>query len=179
MLLKFRNRITAIAGVIVLAAGIPLAFITNPVFATPESYSFCNPPSGTMGCINAWGGGPWVNLEVSPYWNYNDWFSLLSAGSGNVELDYTGPGSWAGNCVGDAYNNSGYADASLDECPSSGDAGWGTNMKAYSCSDGEGDYGYDLYDNHWGGYVGANFGNGNHIYLNVWSPTCWFEYAQD
>ena len=131
-------------------------------------------------CLNAWGGGPWVNdytggTETGD--NHQD-FVLAdvdnSAGqaTGYYHLIFAGSGSWADQCVGDAYNNPGYADTSLDGCGNAtgGGTGWGTNMEVgYSgCPDGE----LWIYDVHWNGYLAGDGANGSHFYLNDQSPVC-------
>jgi hypothetical protein len=145
---------------------------------TPPEYSayqWCH-YSGEYACLNAWGGGPWVRTytggpETS---DTNQDFALLqNQATGYYEIEYVGTGSWAGQCLGDAYDLSGNADVSLDPCgTASGNQGYGTNMDAGTngCPSGE----LWIYDYHWNGYLGppATWVNGSPWYLNKpWSPS--------
>jgi len=130
-------------------------------------------------CLNAWGGGPWVNdytggVETrDPYQNFivvNE--NGNANGSGYSQIMFAAAGnSWSYDCIGDAYNNPGYADTSLDGCGSaSGGQGWGTNMTVGTsgCPSGEAWF----YDAHWGGYLAGDGANGSHFYLNDQSKVC-------
>ena len=170
-----------VGGLLVLRVA-PFHAIVACNFAVDSNLPFaqqqwCN---GTW-CLNAWGGGPWVNeytggRETGD--NHQDFFLAdvdNSAGqaTGYYHIIFAGSGSWADQCVGDAYNNSGYADTSLDGCGNAtgGGTGWGTNMEVgYSgCPDGA----LWVYDVHWNGYLGpGGSANGTHWYLNKPSPYC-------
>ena len=121
-------------------------------------------------CVNAWGGGPWVDTYTGgPEGNdTNQLFTVISTASG-VGLSWTGGN---GECVGDAYNNSGYADTSLDPCGS----GWGTNFTTGNsgCKDSSDTW---FYNTHWHGYLGPPSGwtNGSHFYLDKPGPYCFSE----
>jgi hypothetical protein len=132
-------------------------------------------------CPNAWGGGPFVNaytqgVELSD--SHSEFDLMYNDATGYYELVYMGSGSWAGRCIGDAYNDSGLAYVSLDSCgTASGNQGWGTNLDigTSGCPSGEAWF----YDYRWNGYLGPidNPGNGSHFYLNKPSPYCfqlWF-----
>jgi hypothetical protein len=132
-------------------------------------------------CPNAWGGGPWVNVYTGgpETGDTNQDFFLADDDNANdnatgyYQIIYAGSSSWAGECIGDAYNNSGYADTSLDPCGSaSGGAGWGTIMTVGTsgCPSGEAWF----HDNHWNGYLAPanDAGNGSHFYLNDQSKVC-------
>jgi hypothetical protein len=143
---------------------------------------WCATTGGTA-CLNAWGGGPWVNDYTGGFEsgdNHQNFF--LSAvddangnPTGNYQLIFDGANdSWAGYCIGDAYSNPGYADTSLNGCGNGtgGGAGWGTLMTigTSGCPAGEGWF----HDNHWNGYLAPANGavNGSHFYLNDQSKVC-------
>jgi hypothetical protein len=140
------------------------------------SIQFCGPNFGSD-CLNAWGGGPWVNVYTGgdETGDTHQHFMII-AENGNqntAEIMYTGSGSWDGQCIGDAYNNSGYADTSLDPCATPDQsAGWGTQMTwgTSGCPSGTA----WVHDNHWNGYLAPANGavNGSHWYLNDQTKTC-------
>lgn len=150
-----------------------MAALPPPMFA---AYQWCH-YSGEFACLNAWGGGPWVRTYTGgpETRDTNQDFALLdNQATGYYEVEYVGSNtSWAGKCLGDAYNLSGRADVSLDPCgTASGNQGWGTNMTygTNGCPSGE----LWVYDYHWNGYLGppANWVNGSPWYLNKpWSPS--------
>jgi hypothetical protein len=146
---------------------------------------WCDTNGGTA-CLNAWGGGPWVNVETAgpETGDINQEMFLVNengntSGSGNNQIVFIGNDSWDDQCIGDAYNNPGYADTSLDPCANSyfgTTAGWGTQMTVGTsgCPSGEAWF----HDNHWNGYLAPANGdpNGSHFYLNDQTKTC-FEAA--
>ena len=154
-----------------IAAGIP-----NTPFTQTQ---WCENTAGTA-CLNAWGGGPWVDdYTAGPETKDNNQYFFLvnengnSNGSGYDQLMFVGRTSWGGQCIGDAYNDSSHADTSLDPCGSaSGGQGWGTNLTegTSGCPSGESWF----YDAHWRGYLGPPAGavNGSHFYLNKPTPYC-------
>jgi hypothetical protein len=92
---------------------------------------------------------------------------------GKYHLGFSVSGAWAGQCIGDAYNNSGDADVSLDGCGNGtgGGSGWGTNFTVGTsgCPAGE----MWFHNNHWNGYLGpGGSANGSHFYLNKPTPYC-------
>lgn len=127
-------------------------------------------------CLNAWSGGPWVNVSTTgPETGDTHQHFMVIDENGDAadasEIVFTGSGSWSGECIGDAYNNSGYADTSLDPCALPGQsAGWGTQMQwgTSGCPSGEAWF----YDAHWKGYLAGSGANGSHFYLNDASPVC-------
>jgi hypothetical protein len=142
-----------------------------------QSTQYCGPNLGND-CLNAWGGGPWVNVytggdEIS---DTDQHFMVIDENgdqNGTAEIMFTGSGSWNGQCIGDAYNNSGYADTSLDPCARPGQsAGWGTQFTwgTSGCPSGTAWF----YDARWKGYLGPPAGavNGSHWYLNKPSKVC-------
>jgi hypothetical protein len=142
---------------------------------------WCENTAGTA-CPNAWSGGPWVNDSTTGFEsgdNHQNFFlSGIDNANGNAtgtyQLVFAGSGSWAGQCIGDAYNNSGNADTSLDGCGNGtgGGSGWGTNFTVGTsgCPAGE----MWFHNNHWNGYLGPPAGavNGSHFYLNKPTPYC-------
>jgi hypothetical protein len=138
------------------------------------SIQFCGPNFGSD-CLNAWGGGPWVNVSTSgdETGDTNQHFMVIDENGdpNTAEIMFTGSGFWNGHCIGDAYNNSGYADTSLDACARPGQsAGWGTQMTwgTSGCPSGT----VWFHDNHWNGYLAGSGANGSHFYLNVQTKTC-------
>jgi hypothetical protein len=159
----------------VLAIGIPKA-------SAASGQQYCYIPQGESGphaCLNSWGGGPWVNVSTDDNTQNND-FTLVFNANGNAVIKDTGGNKWSGNCIGDAYNETGQADTSLDPCGNNGQgAGWGTQFEAIyggACGQGE----VSFYNIHWSGidghpaYLGppSGWGNGSHFYLNKPEQVC-------
>ena len=180
-------RIGALAGTIllpisaVLATGIPEASAGIRPAAAPSGNQFCYYNNGTgWVCPNAWGGGPWVNLSTNNNTQNND-FTIIYESDGYVELQDTGDNAWSGKCIGDAYNESGDAEASLDPCGGGGaSAGWGTQfildpMCVANIGGGTLALGYGFESSHWpNGWLGpAGSANGSHFYLNKPSEYCY------
>lgn len=169
-------------GSLVLMLGILTAFqgsgliFSSPAHAlTTEQFCYYN---GRYACLNANGGGPWVDTYTGgPYGPNLNLDFAISSNSGGTQIEFIGGGAWAGKCIGDAYNSSSYADASLDSCGNNGEgAGWGTNFKVGTsgCPAGE----EWFHDAHWDGYLGPPNGwsNGSHFYLNNKAYYC-FAYS--
>jgi hypothetical protein len=139
------------------------------------SIQFCGPNFGSD-CLNAWGGGPWVDVYTGgdETGDTHQHFMVIDENgdeNGTAEIMFTGSGSWNGECIGDAYNNTGYADTSLDACARPGQsAGWGTQMTwgTSGCPSGT----VWFHDNHWNGYLAPGAGDGSHWYLNDQTKTC-------
>ena len=156
-----------VTGVGVIAAGAACLAAVGPAIVQYQELCYYN---GGYACLNAWGGGPFVNVyrdgpETSD--SHADFILLDNQATGYYELAYVGSGSWSGECIGDAYNNTNDADVSLDACgTASGNQGFGTNMDwgTNGCPSGE----VWVYDYHWNGYLGPpdNYVNGSHFYLN-------------
>jgi hypothetical protein len=175
----------ACGGILVVKAGV------GPIIAAGACYDasvsalpftqqqWCDTNGGTA-CLNAWGGGPWIYDSTSgpETGDTNQSMFLVNengntSGSGNNQIVFVGNGSWGGECIGDAYNNPGYADTSLDACanPVFGTtAGWGTQMTVGTsgCPSGEAWF----HDNHWNGYLAGSGANGSKFYLNDQTKTC-------
>jgi hypothetical protein len=144
------------------------------------STQYCGPNFGSD-CLNAWGGGPYVNVYTGGDENSdtNQHFMVINEvdqngnQTGTAEIMFAGNSSWNGQCIGDASNNSGLADVSLDACATpSQTAGWGTQFTwgTSGCPSGT----VWFHDNHWNGYLGppANPVNGSHWYLNKPNKVC-------
>jgi hypothetical protein len=151
----------------IVAAGAACLAAVGPAILQYQELCYYN---GGYACLNAWGGGPYVNAySGGPETRdgHADFVLLDNQATGYYELAYVGSGSWAGRCIGDASNDSGLADVSLDACgTASGNQGFGTNMDwgTNGCPSGEAWF----YDYHWKGYLGPpdNYVNGSHFYLN-------------
>jgi hypothetical protein len=148
----------------------------NPFALVITGTQWCGPDPG-HDCLNAWGGGPYVNVYTGgPETRDTDQHFLVIAENGDqntAEIMFTGSSAWGGRCIGDASNDSTLADVSLDACALPGQsAGWGTQMTwgTSGCPSGEAWF----KDNHWPGYLGPSGGavNGSHWYLNKPSKVC-------
>ena len=88
-------------------------------------HTFCF--GGSFGCLNAWNGGPWVNVYGNAHVGNDDFYSVSLANNASTYIMDSGDNAQSGNCIGDAYNNPSNPLVSLDSCPgSSKGAGWGT-----------------------------------------------------
>jgi hypothetical protein len=164
------KRIALILAAALLPMGVVLA-IGVPAAQAQSGYTYCG--EITTVCINAWGGGPWVKVYNGDD-AVNDDFTGIVNGS-YIQLEDTDGGAWNNTCIGDAYNESGYADTSLDPCSSSSGAGWGTLMTAYGASVCGGSDLVAFKDKHWGGWLSpSGFSNGDLFYLNTSQPYCFF-----
>jgi hypothetical protein len=157
-------RIGALVGAILLPIGVVLATgIPEASASTIIGHEYCIGND----CLNAWNGGPWVNVYTGgPHGTPNNYFTDICDSNTNIcEIVDTGGNAWAGKCIGDAYNESGQADTSLDGC-----TGWGTSFKEITCSL----FSVAFYNVHWGGYLGPPSGavNGSHWYLNKSGKYC-------
>lgn len=118
-------------------------------------------------CLNAWGGGPRINV-----WNYggtgNNDFYVGTLSNGNNYIMVTGNNKSYGYCIGDYGNSSSNASAAIDDCPTnSSSGGWGTNFRMGTCSTGNGKVGYTFYNIHWNGYLKpGGAAAGKYFYLN-------------
>jgi hypothetical protein len=159
-------------GVGIVASGAACLAAVGPAILQYQEECYYN---GGYACLNAWGGGPYVNAyaggpETSD--THQDFVILDNEETGYYELAYVGSEGDSGECIGDYNNNSGLADAGLVGCgTASGNQGWGTNMDwgTNDCPSGEAWF----YDYHWNGYLGPpnNYVNGSHFYLNKPWPT--------
>jgi hypothetical protein len=173
-------RIGAMIGAILLPISVVMATgITEASAAT--SYQYCAWPGGIgPACLNAWGGGPNVNVEESDNPNIqNNRFVAINEGGGSYQIQFLGGGPKNGDCISDANNDPNNAVAALLPCHDhSGLAPWGSvfNDNTSVCSGLNG-----FYNTHWRGYLGppSGFVNGSHFYLNKpsSSPVCFEQIA--
>lgn len=172
-ILKYNGASYTNSTIACLLSGLPTPF---------NQEEWCATTGGTA-CPNAWGGGPWVNDSTTGFESGDNHQNFVLFGvddtngnpTGNYQLVFAGQGSsWIGQCIGDASNNSGLADTSLDGCGNGtgAGAGWGTLMTVGTsgCPAGE----VWFHDNHWNGYLGpGGSANGSHFYLNKPTPYCY------
>ncbi len=168
---RIRTKFAVIATAIVLPMGTLIALGASPALATNSALQYCVNNGTTNACLNAWYGGPEVNVFTNMGAVPNDEFSQNTLSNGNGYLEFVGGGNYNGFCVGDFNNNSGNADTGLDQCPTnSNSGGWGTNFKISTCSSGEG---VAFKNIHWGGYLApGGFSNGTSFYLNHSGEYC-------
>lgn len=171
MFRTIRTKIAVFATAIILPLGTLIAFGGGQALAAGYTAQLCVNNGSTNACLNAWYGGPAVDVFTGMGAEPNDEFYVGTLSNGNSYLEFTGGGPYNGQCVGDFNNNSGYADTGLVQCPTnSNSGGWGTNFKIQSCSSGEGTA---FYNNHWGGYlVPGGFSNADAFYLNHSGQYC-------
>jgi hypothetical protein len=168
-------RIGAMAFAILLPIGAVLATgTTEASAATP--YQYCDQLDGPIACLNAWGGGPYVNVEEdnNPAIQ-NNRFQVLPEANGYYQIQFVGGGTYNNYCIGDAGNVPGNADTGLVPCNTHTGAGWGTLFRDRSNLCG-GSPAY--YNSHWGGYIGpvGGYVNGSHFYLNKPNLVCFTEF---
>ena len=165
---------TWLAGLLVAASALVAGVATAaPAHADVWTGQFAYDTS-PWSLINAWGGGPWVNVyKGGTPTSTNDNFSFFQQSpTVYYSLKFIGGGAWNGRCIGDANNDPGDARASLDACGTGGiGEGWGVNFTTGTsgCPSG-----WRWFRNvHWPGYLGPADGavNGSHFYLN--KPTKW------
>jgi hypothetical protein len=140
---------------------------------TVEEWCYDN---GGYACLNAWGGGPFVNAYTGgpETRDTNAEFTLIhNSATDYGEIEFIGDGSYSDDCIGDSNNNPDLADAGLVACgTASGNGGWGTNLAegTNGCPSGE----MYFFDSHWSGYLGPanNYVNGSQFFLNKPTPYC-------
>jgi hypothetical protein len=171
-------RLGALVGAILLPIGAVLA-IGGPEASAASAQQFCYyDAGGHPACLNAWGGGPYVNVEESNDPRIqNNRFYVIPEANGNYQIQFLGGGIYNGYCIGDAGNVSGNADTGLVPCNTHTGAGWGTLFKDHSnLCPGVGLHAY--YNNHWSGYIGpvGGYVNGSHFYLNKQALYCFAKF---
>ncbi len=159
------------------AGGLATAFTATPAFASGSGEQFCGVSGTTWFCLNAWGGGPSVNVYTGGPNTSNNDFTAYRTPQGHIELEFTGGGGDTGLCIGDYGNNPNNARTGLVECPTSGAGGWGTQLQlqtAQGCVANT----VVIYDYHDNAYIGApnGFQNGSPFYLNTQSSQCFYTY---
>lgn len=161
-----KNKIAIVSSAIVLVSGTLLAFGGGQTLAaTGYDTQLCVNNGTTNACMNAWGGGPAVDVFTVMGSEPNDEFYVGNLNNGNSYLEYMGGGTYNHLCVGDFNNSSTAADAGLDPCPTNSySGGWGTNFTIVGGPSGEGTV---FKNNHWGGSLApGSFTNEVPFYLN-------------
>jgi hypothetical protein len=169
--MRFKN--IAILATSLLTIGFGSLLAAGPSFAQGGGDQFC---TGTNYCINAWNGGPLINV-YAPGVN-NNAFTMIQNSSGYWNLQFTNTNSNNyGECIGDMNDSSTNARAALDpqDCASN-DIAWGANFTIVTrnCPSGE----FALHNNHWNGYLAPStpgLGNGDSFYLNNADEFCYSE----
>ena len=167
--MRRRSKFMTFTAALLLAAGLTAALAApSNATGTGNQWHYGN------GYLNAWSGGPWVKVYIAGGTSNND-FTLIS-NAGGWQLEFTGNGS-SGGCIGDAFNDPGNAETSLDACGGSfgGSAGWGTLFDV-SQPCGRGSYAFQ--NRHWTSQTKVNewlgppnpFTEGNPWFLN-WANT--------
>ncbi len=142
------NRAAIVTSAIALAVGVTLSFGSASAHAAASGVEYCN--NGTE-CLNAWNGGPYVNVENGFPLTNNYFEASNDTASGSWFIEDTDGGHWDGSCIGDWYNSPDYSNSSLDPCPSeTSSGGWGTNWSYHSCDSNNG---VAFQNNHYGGWL--------------------------
>ncbi|HSW80045.1 MAG TPA: hypothetical protein VLG47_04685 [Candidatus Saccharimonadales bacterium] len=159
--IKVRSARFAVAAT-VAATGI--AFVTQTGAAYAHQYC----ASGGITCLNAWGGGPEVNV-YSPGAAHNQFYLELNNGYYNIK--YEGGGSYDAACISDFNGLQDNARAGLVSCGGSAGTPWGANFNFINCTGGGGS-GWIINNVHWSKFLGPRTANnGEPFYLN--KPTGW------
>jgi len=145
--------------------GTGLAFVTTS--GTAYATQWCA-ATGTA-CLNAWGGGPEVNV-YSPGAAKNN-FNLIPNGV-YYNLQFAGSGTYHGWCVGDYGDNSTDARAGMVGGCGTSNIGWGGNYYADPCTGVNGGAGEYFNNYHWAAFLGPYAGVGTAFYLNKPSGWC-------
>ncbi|HSW80600.1 MAG TPA: hypothetical protein VLG47_07525 [Candidatus Saccharimonadales bacterium] len=169
MLHTLKNRIVAVTTTaIVLASGLGLTVGSSTAFAASGN-QYCT--TGTVACLNAWNGGPFVNVYTAHGTSNNDFTLGYINSTQSYYLKYTGGGAWNGRCIGDAYNDPTINYTSLDTCPTeTNSGGWGTNFTiSTNCAND----GFAFHNNHWNKWLkpGGSH-NGDPFYFTSTTPVC-------
>jgi hypothetical protein len=160
-----KARILAILGAVILGIGSGIVG-GQAAYADPQA-QYCN--NGY--CLNAWNEGPYVNAYHTNVVN-NDFSAFQNSSSGYENIEYTGPGPYQNQCIGDYGNSSTDARAGLGGFCRSGQIAWGANFQLEACNNG--DSGWAFKNVHWGGYLTPNaHSNGSPFYLNSATKTCY------
>lgn len=164
------KKIKLLSRMLVLALGalISVAIPASSAHAAGNGACLYWPGNGHHATLNAWNGGPFVNVYHSCAYP-NDLFFKNPSGN-NMQLEFNGDGVWNGHCIGDAYNDPNNASTSLDSCDP---AGWGTEFVELTtgyCSSGQ----VAFKNVHWSAKLGHdtflgpvdNYTDGSPFYLN-------------
>ncbi len=174
---SMHNRVTLFVSALIMVLSGPVLFGASHAYAIDPNgtYSTCNVSNtGVTACLNAWGGGPFVNVSTNDD-TANDAFAIIAGNSGNevsLDFDIYGSGGWSNTCVGDAYDMSDNNTTSLDVCPGVGSPGWGTSFTATTCTNSLG-AGYIFKNTHWNKYLAPlEYSNGVSFWLDNSTPQC-------
>lgn len=160
-----KARILVILGALSLAIGLGIGS-GEAAHAASAAHQYC--VSGAY-CLNAWNGGPAVNVYSTGVQN-NDFYAFYNSGTGYYNIAFIGGGTYDGDCVSDYGNSSSDARAGLDGNCQLGSIAWGANfMEDDNC--GAGAVGFQ--NVHWGGWLApAGNADGDAFYLNNGSEHC-------
>lgn len=166
------RRIWVILSACLLATGIGLAVTAPGASATGYGNQWCYEASGGLqACLDAWGGGPRVNVEIYRNVSYDENFTLIWNSYYQAdELELTNGGNYSGQCLGDYGNTSSSASSGLVSCGFNGGAGWGA-LWYYSTPAGCPSNYYVFQNIHWsqvfgkGAYLSpGSMSDGDHFY---------------
>jgi hypothetical protein len=118
-------------------------------------------------CLNAWGGGPYVNAYTSGVNNNN--FLAFANSDGYETIAFDGGGTYNDQCVSDYGNSSTDARAGLDGVCADGQIAWGANFTVSGCGNST----YAFKNVHWGGWLEAGSQDGDAFYLNTSTKHCY------
>lgn len=164
-----KARILALLGALTLAIGLGTG--TGEAAHAQSSLAFC---TSFYYCLNAWNGGPYVNVYTPGV--QNDLFGQVTDSDGYSALsfvgdDYKDPYDYT--CVSDYGNSPTDARAGLTGNCVQGQVAWGANFTTQTCNAGSLGQGMAYKNVHWGGYLGpASESNGAAFYLNTPTPYC-------
>jgi hypothetical protein len=175
-----RKRTIAATSALILATGLGVMFGSTPAHASNNGTEVCE-YTVSVGkvvpispCLDDYNNGGTLVKSYAPGNTWED-FKIVRLSTGGYEIvnDSVGPTE----CVGDFGNQKGEALATgYDECPTDGDAGWGT-VFVYA-PDGCPDGGGGLYNNHWHAYLDVSgTSNGEQYYLNTTMTNCYLSFV--
>jgi hypothetical protein len=170
-----RNKVMVILSTVFLMLGLGAIVTTATPAMAGTGNEYCMTPVGAK-CVNAWSGGPFIKLYTGQGGGANSDFTVWNTSDGNLAIQFTGNSGWAGNCIGDAFNDSTRSDTSLDACALNGSgAGWGTRFTSGSSGCLPGYFWFK--NNHWGGYLApANSSTNGSPFLLTGSKTCFLDW---
>jgi hypothetical protein len=166
MLRRIKTRIVVGISAILLPVGTLLVLGGgHALAATGYDGQICGSNGTTNACVNAWGGGPAVDVFNVMGSEPNDEFYIGTLSNGNSYIEYMGGGTYNHLCIGDLNNSSTDAATGLDTCPTTTNGGgWGTNFTIQTGGQGEGTA---FKNNHWGGYLApGSYTKEEPFYLN-------------
>ena len=162
-----RSRIIAMLAACLLTISLGSIVIANPSYAATE-YEYC----ATNACLNAWNGGPEINVYPLSQGIANSHFIAVTntiSGYTNIQFVGNSNSSYNDDCIGDLGNSSTDARAGLYSNCEAGTVAWGANFVETSqfCPGSE----VSFYNVHWQAYLGpADLTTGDAFYLNKPDP---------